>query len=195
MARKGIYCLESYWFGHRDRTSIEPILQLLQTMRGLRVPYLHYKTSTREEFDFHLAKWKHKAYHKYSVLYLGFHGESEKIILGGRNSSVTLDELATKLEASCKGRIIHFGSCSTLDVHGNSLNSFLRKTEALAVCGYRTDVDWLESAAFDLLLLGMLQDVSDTRASIEKAKRLLEQSVPGLQQKLQFRIEVLPKRQ
>jgi len=37
------------------------------------------------------------------------------------------------------------------------LRNFLGKTEALAVCGYRVDVDWLRSTAFELLLLSQMQ--------------------------------------
>ena len=190
MAKKGIYSLECHWFGHRDRTSIEPILQLLQTMHGLKVPYLHHRTATREEFHYHLKKWK--TYKSYPILHLGFHGESEAIIVGERNNRVTLDDLERSLRDACKGRIIHFGSCSTLDIHGNRLNTFLKKTKALAVCGYKTDVNWLASAAMDLLVLGLFQEVAERRTSIDKLKKLLDESAPGLQDTLGFRIKSLP---
>ena len=191
MAKKGIYCLECHWFGHRDRTSVQPILHLLQTMYGLRVPYLYDRTATREEFYYHLKKWK--IYRSYPILYLGFHGESEAIRIGEGNGLVTLDDLEEKLKDSCNRRIIHFGSCSTLDIHGNRLNRFLKRTGALAVCGYRTEVDWLESAAMDLLVLGLFQQVADRVTSIEKLERLLETSAPGLQETLGFRIKTMPR--
>lgn len=191
MAKKGIYCLECHWFGHRDRTSVEPILQLLQTMYGLRIPYLYHRTATREEFYFHLNKWK--KYRSYPILYLGFHGEPEAIRVGEKGVLVTLNDLEKKLKGSCGGRIIHFGSCSTLDIHGNRLNRFLDKTKALAVCGYMADVRWLESAAMDLLVLGLFQQVADRKTSIDKLERLLEESAPGLRDTLGFRIKTLPR--
>ncbi len=191
MAKKGIFCLECHWFGHRDRTSVQPILHLLQTMYGLKVPYLHHRTATREEFYYHLRKWK--AYRSYPILYLGFHGEPEAILVGDGNNCVTLDELQNELNDACRGRIIHFGSCSTLDIHGNRLNTFLKETGALAVCGYMADVEWLESAAMDLLVLGLFQQVADRVTSIDKLERLLDESAPGLQNNLGFRIKTLPR--
>ena len=86
-----------------------------------------------------------------------------------------------------QGAIIHFGSCSTLDVHDNKLNGFLHQTGALAICGYKTDIEWLESAAFDLLLLGFLQEISFTRHGIRKLDRLLTDTAPGLRNEI-FRI-------
>ena len=55
------------------------------------------------------------------------------------------------LEGACKKRIIHFGSCGTLDIHGNRVRSFLQRTGALAVCGYKSEVDWMLSAAFEII--------------------------------------------
>lgn len=34
--RLGIFCLEGDWWGVKDRTSVEPILRLLETMRPYR---------------------------------------------------------------------------------------------------------------------------------------------------------------
>ena len=84
--------------------------------------------------------------------------------------------------------MIHFGSCSTLDVNGHELNSFLRRTGACAVFGFRTDVDWLLSAAFDLLVFGYLQDVSFTKAGMGKFQREIKQDAPGLWKTLEFRM-------
>jgi hypothetical protein len=36
-------------------------------------------------------------------------------------------------------------------------NRFLKVTGALAVLGYRSSIDWVESAAFELLVLAQLQ--------------------------------------
>ena len=35
--KKGIFCLEGEWWGVKDTSSVEPVLRLLQTMRGYRV--------------------------------------------------------------------------------------------------------------------------------------------------------------
>ena len=187
--RKGIFCLEGDWWGVKDRTSIEPTLRLLETADPLKVPYFHHDVGTIEEFRFYLRKWTGRQFDDYPILYLAFHGEPGGIAVGeGRNKTVKLDYLAELLEGACRGRVIHFGSCSTLDVHGHELNSFLRRTGACAVFGFRTDLDWLPSAAFDLLVLGYLQEVSFTRAGMGKFQRRLAGDAPGLQKTLEFRM-------
>jgi len=85
-----------------------------------------------------------------------------------RNNTLTLAHLSEQLEGACKGRVVHFGSCSTLDVNGHELNNFLRRTRSCAVFGFRTDVDWLLPATFDLLVLGYLQDVSFRKPGMGK---------------------------
>ncbi|MXY24980.1 MAG: hypothetical protein F4Y45_10720, partial [Acidobacteria bacterium] len=51
------------------------------------------------------------------------------------------------------------------------MNRFVRRTGACAVFGFRTDVDWLPSAAFELLVLGYLQEVSFTKAGMRSLQR------------------------
>ena len=143
--KKGVFCLEGPWWGVKDRTSIEPVLRLLETHTDYRVPYLHFDVGTREEFDFYLKKWAGASFREtHPILYLAFHGDEGEISVGeGRSTSLTLDDLAERLEGRCKGRVIHFGSCGTAAAHGRELKKFLARTEALAVCGYREEVDWL----------------------------------------------------
>ena len=57
----------------------------------------------------------------------------------------------------CKNRVIHFASCSTLDVESQELSEFVDLTEASAVSGYKLDVDWAESTAFELNYLQSIQ--------------------------------------
>jgi hypothetical protein len=45
-----------------------------------------------------------------------------------------------------------------LNIDKRKLKAFLTTTGALAICGYRNDVDWVRSSAFELLLLSELQD-------------------------------------
>ena len=92
--KKGIFCLEeSGWFGFQDKTTVEPVLRLLE--EGLYgVPYLHRDVGTREEFYFHLRKWRGRSFSRYPILYLGFHGSRGGIRVGeGRSSNVTLAKL------------------------------------------------------------------------------------------------------
>ena len=186
-----MFCLETAsWDGIRDRSSLEHVLRLLETTKH-RVSYLHFDVGTREEFDFYLKKWgQAKVGDTYPILYLGFHGAPGEITVGeGRHGSITLDDLAERLEGRCRGRVIHFGSCGTAAVHGRELTKFRARTEALAVCGYKEGVDWLESAAFEMLLLGRLQDASFLQvSSLEKFDRELKGAASGLYRKLGFRM-------
>ena len=190
--KKGVFCLEeAAWFGGiRDTTSVEPVLRLLKTTKGYRVPYLHFDVGTREEFDFYLKKWRGTSFRDtHPILYLGFHGARGELSVGeGRDSRVTLSELAERLDGSCRGRVIHFGSCSTLAAHGRQLSTFLDQTGALAVCGFKTDVYWLQSLAFEMLVMGGLQNVSFTRPGMGKFERELKEAAPGLLRNLDFRM-------
>lgn len=168
---------------------MEHVLRLLETGYS-KVPYLHFDVGTREEFDYYLKKWRGASFRDtHPILYLGFHGDPGEIWLGEtRSNCVDLDELADLLDGRCKGRIVHFGSCSTLDVHGHKLNAFLNRTDALAVCGFKSDVDWLQATAFEMLVMGGLQEVSFTSRGMGKFERKLKEAAPGLLRKLDFRM-------
>ena len=88
--------------------------------------------------------------------------------------------------------MIHFGSCGTLGQHGATINSFLNHTGAVAVCGYTNEVDWLDSTAFELLLLGSLQEYSFTKRGLRAMETNLRDRVPGLAKALGFRIVLHP---
>ena len=189
MAKKGIFCLETpLWYGIKDRTSIEPVLQLLE--KRLKVPYLHHDVATIEEFNFYLEKWNLREFGSHPILYLAFHGDCGKVGVGERGG-ISLNDLAERLDGRCTGRVIHISSCFTLWAHSDTLNEFLIRTGALAVCGYQERVDWIESAAFDLLVLRGLQRVPFQRvSSMRKLGRDLWKEAPGLMKRLGFRIEV-----
>ncbi len=190
---KGIFCLEEPAWGGRvtDPTTVEPVLRLLEKLKDLAVPYLHHDCATREEFEFFLPKWVGGSFGKYPILYLGFHGGPGEITVG--QQSVTLKDLEALLgDGTCAGRLIHFGACSTLAASEQKLNRFLSRTGALAVCGYTKTVPFLESCAFEVLLLGRLQCVSFRRsASVRKFDDELRKRARGLYESLGFRMRWL----
>lgn len=156
---RGIYCIETVWYGPDDRTSVRPVLQLLEDVYG--APYIHRDAATRDELFHYLTKWKELDLdeHFYPILYLGFHGsEDGKIWLetpDGKTDMVNYEVLADQLEASCNKRLVHFGSCGS--VVGVDWNQFVQVTKASAVSGYREDVNFEDSAAFELIYLADLQ--------------------------------------
>jgi len=84
----------------------------------------------------------------------------------------------------------YLGSCDTLDLHGNSIRAFLRRTSALAVCGYRKTVDWLDSVALELMVLSAMQEYSTTIPGAKAMKRNVERRVPYLAKQLGFHMVV-----
>jgi len=158
---RGIFCMEGDWWNNlKRRSSVEPVLHLLSQWDPFFTPYIHRDVDTAASFWHYLQKWSGKRYADYPILYLALHGDAGQIRIGDRrrrDSAVDLKTLAEKLRGRCAGRIIYFGTCATMAVHGNALKAFLKKTGALAVCGYRQPVDWLMATGFDLLVLAAMQ--------------------------------------
>ncbi|MYE03064.1 MAG: hypothetical protein F4Y03_17660 [Alphaproteobacteria bacterium] len=179
--------MERNWFGAKDRSSVEPALRLLEGAQGFRINFFHYKIATRQELDFRLAEWCESRFNNYPVLYFGFHGASGEIELN-KSQTVDLEELAVAIGQTCEGRIIYFGSCSTLNVKRKRLDKFLEDTKALAVLGYKKEIDWLASTSLDLLVLGYLQRVSFTLHGMRKLDRILSDSAQTLRKKLGFQM-------
>lgn len=172
---------------------MEPALHLLE--RYQRIPYQHRDVATEEEFRFFLDKYFQPGFKTHPILYLGFHGcgaeaGKDAFVEIGDGTPVQLETLEEWIDCRCHGRVIHFGSCGVMDSHGKRLRRFVRNTRALAILGYREDVDWLESAAFEILLLGCLQKAAFMKSSIDKFDRELKKTAPGLYDKLGFRIVV-----
>lgn len=158
--RRGIYCIETGgWYGDDDRTSVRPLLQLLEDLYG--APYIHRDAATKEELFHYLTKWKDfdpRHYH-YPILYLGFHGSAGGYVrlekVDGEEDWVNHEDLTARLGSSCTNRLVHFGSCGSLT--GVDWSGFLQQTGASAVSGYDEAVDFAESAAFELIYLADLQ--------------------------------------
>lgn len=188
--QKNIFCLETYsWYKGKDRTSVEPLLELLRRMG--RCDYLHRDVATRSEFEYFLNDYFDNENKAYPVLYLGFHGsDNPPLIYLGKGEKITLGKIAETIDGRCSNRVVYFGSCSTMNMHGNKLNNFVSSTQALAVCGYREEVGWLESAAFEMLILGTFQEVSFTKQGMGKFDRLLRKRAEHLYKTLGFKIKV-----
>ncbi len=191
---KGVFCLEGDWDSDlRHHATVGPVLELLDRSGYPKVPYIRRDVATRAEFDYYLKKWIQRRYVSYPILYLGFHGGPGILHLGDkRKGPVTLDWLEERLKGACKGRVVHFGACGTLGVHGNRIRSFLQRTKALAVCGYGKEVDWMLSAAFELILLYEFQFAALTRPGMLALNRRIRREAANLVQGLQFRMKVAP---
>lgn len=165
---KKIFCLEGDWDKDlRDKSSISAALDFLHV--NCRIDYIHKNCGTKEALKYYLSLWKQKRYHKYNIAYLAFHGHPGQIQVG--KEYVNLEELAEILEGACKDKIIHFGSCNTLDTDQKSIEDFLTKTGAMCICGFRSDIDFLESSVFDMLLIRKFQEYKDVRIVDRELKK------------------------
>ena len=59
---KGIFCLEGIWFGHKDKTSVYPILDLL--LRCEKIKHFYHRCATKEELIYMIKKWGEKDFKK-----------------------------------------------------------------------------------------------------------------------------------
>jgi len=190
--RPGIFCLEGEWSSKlTDRTSVRPHLDML-TPIGVTAPLIHRDVATREEFFYYCEKWLQKQYAHYSLGYFAFHGNEACINLG--RHEITLQDMAAFLGRRASGRTIYFGSCSTMAVPDKELLSFVRQTDVRAVCGYTKKVDWLDSAAFDYILLPLLLDRAYTKTVYSSLARDHAGFVRGLGFRLATRDWVSPRR-
>ncbi|KQC03450.1 MAG: hypothetical protein APR54_09400 [Candidatus Cloacimonas sp. SDB] len=155
MKGKGIFCLEAKWYNDlRKKSSVRPILELLEM--NSNIPYIYADCATAAEFEFFLKKWALKKYISYPILYLAFHGSENGIWIS--NQFITLDEISLILKGKCTNKIILFASCSTINIDMINLKNFLQTTDALAICGYKLIVPWIQSTALELMILSAMQD-------------------------------------
>lgn len=151
---KFIYCLEGNWNKHpKSNQSIKPILDLLYSFS--KVKYIYHKCPTKEDFIKGLETFTQKRYSNYTVLYIAYHGCRNRICFG--NEYITLKEIANVLEGKLNGKIIHFGSCSTLNTSEKNITDFITRTGCSFISGYKKDVEYINSAAFELGYFDSLQ--------------------------------------
>ncbi len=186
---KGIFCLEGDWWGIRDTTTVETMLQFIQKSGRVPIPYIHRDIGTFFEFRYYLWKWTQQAQKDHPILYLAFHGIPGGVYVGDKRKSdslVSLETMGELLKGKCRRRIIVIGSCETLAVSPARIHKFLKTTRAAAVCGYRKEVEWVTSAALEIILLSTMQQNEFTIAGAKSIKNRMKKMVPSLISELQF---------
>lgn len=172
----GVFCLETSWDRRLDdKASVLPILDLLHRTGHAR--YIHRDVGTVEELFHYLSKWRQAQYSDYRVLYFAFHGERGCISVG--KNEVSLNDLGEALAGAAAGRTVVFGSCNTLKAK-REVDAFRKVTKAKVVCGYTREVDWLQSAAFELLMLGKLAEGASPQVQVNRIKRSYPDMVAAL---------------
>ena len=175
MPTKSVYCIETVWYGRKDRISMRPILQTMEEFYG--TSYVHRDAATKSEFINYINKWINidddpKDKLKYPILYMGFHGKEGEIQFekkNGKKHPGRVHELEKVLDGCCENRLVHFSSCKTLK-NKRDRKIFLKNTKASAVSGFTNNVDWMECASFELLYMSKLQEYTDPKLSPKVAK-------------------------
>ena len=155
---RNVFCIEGEWDPDdlRNQSSVKPILETLSKVRKRDFSYIHRRVAKTDELSFYLAKWTQKKYESYGVLALAMHGTKSKLQLAGLRNEISLDQLAGIIDGQGKDRIIYLGSCDTLGIGQEEIKEFKRKTKGMAIIGYEKTVDWIESAAFEMLLFDLM---------------------------------------
>jgi hypothetical protein len=188
----GLFCVEGDWAADHNRsTSVKPLLELLSQGATRKLDIVYPTALTREEFAYHLLRWRRAR--RYGLLYLAFHGDPGRLYLGHRQrdgDAVTLDDIATMIGPGLSGRVIHFGSCSTLDIDRRHITRFVRRTGMTAATGFAADLDWLRSTVFELLFLSTLLERRMTLRGARRLQQALKREVPSLRRELAFRMVI-----
>lgn len=176
----GVLCLEGMWTNKlTDRSTVRPVLDMLETSNHIR--YVYRDIGTPEELRHYLRLWTQKQYSRYRLGYLAFHGDPGCIWVG--STRVGFDDLGDWLAGRAAGRVLYFGSCSTMKVTDDELRILRERTGARAVVGYGRYIEWLESLAFEVLLIEALSRYKH----IDAPFRYLEKNYRPLMERLDLR--------
>jgi Family of unknown function (DUF6642) len=164
--KKKIACLETLWDGNLEsRLNVVPLLELSQRVNDVKWAYL--TCNTEEELKYNLGKLKHRR--GYGILYLSCHGKPGQLVLD--REAVEIEKLASLMSDGFVNWVVHFGSCATLNIEQARISRFIEATRVAMVIGYRKDVDWIDSAAVDLILFDRLQEYRNMHRFWEQFKR------------------------
>ena len=196
MRRKihGVFCLETDWWNDFNRSStVKPVLKLLSQGVRVQVPFVHRDIGTRAEFNHYVTKWSQSGGSKYPILYLAFHGKPGCILVGDNRlpeHRVDLDDLAELLGTKLSGRIVHFGSCSTLKTDKRNIQRFMRNTGIAAVAGYKEQVDWLVSSVFEVIFMETVLRHPLTLNGVRRIQETIRKEHRSMSKDLDFRMVV-----
>ncbi|MFF0492520.1 DUF6642 family protein [Nocardia sp. NPDC004068] len=174
-------CLEGDWEDSLEsRLSVESALRLLERAGWIRL--VHRDVGTFAELAHYVDRWLDGELEGYDFAYLGFHGTVNTLYIGGRE--VPLAEFAGLVEGRCANKVLYFASCKVLASSDETLMNFCKRTGARAVAGYTRNVDFVETAAFELLMVSDLTHSTNMKSAYYRLRR----EYPELTKKLGFRM-------
>ena len=117
----GIYCIEGAW-PERYEMSARPLLEMLADYH--EIPTVHRIATNEGSFKKRLQQWA-RADMTFAILYLWYHGSAGSVSPSGYDS-VELKDIEDELKGCCANCLIHFGSCKTLKLDPEKVDSFLK---------------------------------------------------------------------
>ena len=171
-----IFCLETEWeqsvYDLTHDTQARPMLEFLKSSNN--IDFIFRQVATKADFDYYISHLKQASYKNYTIVYLCFHGLKGLISFADyrRNSdkgNYDLMDLAEDNPQIFDNKIVHFGSCKTLNMNTDEIVEFKKQTGALMVTGYECSVEMTGSFIFEAWLLNTLYKHPNFRA-----KRLLD---------------------
>ena len=171
-----IFCLETEWeqsvYDLTHDTQAKPLLEFLKSSNI--IDFIFRKVATKSDFDYYISHLKQASYKNYTIVYLCFHGLKGLISFAdSRGNSdkgkYDLMDLAEDNPHLFDNKIVHFGSCKTLNMNEDKITEFKKLTGALMVTGYKSSVEMTGSFIFEAWLLNTLYKHPNFRA-----KRLLD---------------------
>lgn len=166
-----IFCLETEWeYSVSDmkyESQAKPMLEFLYNSN--EIGYVFRQVATKSDFDYYINHLKRASYKDYSIVYLCFHGEKCRIVFAdsgkyGGERHYDIVEFAELNNDVFAGKIVHFGSCSTLKANEQKIKEFKKMTGASMVTGYEKSVEMTESFIFEAWLLNTLHKHPEFRA-------------------------------
>ena len=89
------------------------------------------------------------------------------------------------LEGKLNGKIVHFGSCLTLNTTEKNITDFITRTGCSLISGYQKNIEYIDSTAFDLLYFETIQHYY----SYSKIKTIVSKKYSSLIEMLRFYTE------
>lgn len=149
-----ILAIESTWYP-RSPLSVKPLLDVLQHSDGIEVIY--YKADTIAQFDAHVQALAVAA-QPGDILYIAAHGESGRFYLKDKRRGYAISHLAETMGLKFEGCLVILSSCSLLEMFTpNDSALFFDHTHVAAIVGYTKVLDWVVSAAVDMIFLCQVQ--------------------------------------
>ena len=141
-----------------------PILELLE--RVDRVRHVHFWCNTLPEWKFNLERFDSRA--NFQILYLAGHGSDNRMHLAN-DEIIELPLLSERMQYRFAGWTVHLGACETLSGSNEDVRKFMEKTGVEMLTGYsQKNVDWIPSAALELLWFSALQENADFKTIWKK---------------------------